>query len=62
MRKLVSVLMTLIIILAASGCGAEKPLPSDNLITQLTDEGYEYTMTSVTEEFWKGLMETLCPR
>lgn len=57
MKKLVSVLMTLIIILAASGCGAEKTPPQQNLIMQLADEGYEYTMTSVTEESWKGLME-----
>lgn len=57
MKKLISVLMALIIILTLAACGAEKTPPQQNLITQLTDEGYEYTMTSVTEEFWKGLME-----
>ena len=57
MKKLISVLMSLIIILTLSGCGAEKTPPQQNLIMQLADEGYEYTMTSVTEEFWKGLME-----
>lgn len=57
MKKLVSVLMTLIIILAANGCGAEKTPPQQNLIMQLADEGYERTMSSASEECWKGLME-----
>lgn len=57
MKKFVSVLVSLIIVLALNGCGAEKTPPQQNLITQLADEGYEYTMTSVTEESWKGVME-----
>lgn len=57
MKKFVSVLMALIIILTAVGCGEEKPLSDENLLTQLNGEGYECIMTSVTEEYWKGLME-----
>lgn len=63
MKKIITLIIALTLCLAMAACGSEKPAPpadanASNEITQLLDEGLYISMTSATEEYWRGILES----
>lgn len=57
MKKVLSIILTISMIVILTGCGANQAAEGGNEITRLFDEGYQCVIATASESSWNGIFQ-----